>query len=80
VTFAMYHELVVSHRSLFHTRAMHIEARESTALRAVLDTHVLASDGEHYLARFTLVRREGRWWIDDLRWGLAEQDTSVIHT
>ncbi len=69
VSFEMYHELVVTHASLFRTRIVSVSSSESSTNRVVLDTRLLASDGERYLARFTLVRAGERWWIDDVRWG-----------
>ncbi len=69
VPFEAYHELVVTHRRLFRTREVRIASREETGERATLETHTLTESGERYVARFTLVRAEGRWWIDDLRWG-----------
>jgi hypothetical protein len=68
VPFESYHQLVVTHWRMFHTQVTAFDQREAAAGRAVLDTHLVAADGERYLARFTMVRAEGRWWIDDLRW------------
>jgi len=79
VSFDAYHELIVTHRRMFRTRLLALSSRESSGDRAVLDTRLLAADGEHYVARFTLVRAGDRWWIDDLRWGSeAEQRRGVI--
>lgn len=81
VTFEMFHELVVTHRQIFRTARMEFDTAEAADDRAVLDTHLVSADGERYLARFTLVRREGRWWIEDLRWALEDNDEeSVIRT
>jgi hypothetical protein len=77
VSFELYHELVVTHSAMFHTRVVSVSHQESSGNRIVLDTRVLASDGEHYVARFTLVRLENRWWIDDLHWG-ADTDRRTI--
>ena len=68
VSFELYHKLVVTHAEMFRTRAFSVSHQESSGDRIVLDTRVLASDGERYVARFTLVRLENRWWIDDLHW------------
>ena len=78
VSFEMYHELVATHREMFLTEALDFATRESSRERTVLETHIVSADGEHYLARFTLVRLEGRWWIDDLRWGLDGDEDSLI--
>jgi hypothetical protein len=77
VEFRAYHELIVSHRQMFRTREITFQDRERWSDRAVLDTRVLSLDGEQYRARFTLVRLDGRWWIDDLRWGSARADLRI---
>jgi hypothetical protein len=79
VSFALYHELVVTHSEIFRTRLLSLNLKENSPDRAILDTRLLAADGEHYVARFTLVRAGNRWWIDDLHWGSeADQQRGVI--
>lgn len=68
VSFEAFHQLVATHGQVFHTRLLRFGKDEESGQRAVLETHLLAEGGEHYLARYTLVRAEDRWWIDDLRW------------
>lgn len=77
VSFEAYHQLVVAHRGMFRTRELRFTRNEESSERAVLEAHLLAGGGGRYVARFTLVRAEGRWWIDDLRWR-AERDHSDI--
>lgn len=77
VSFEAYRELVVTHRRMFRTRKLRFSRHEESGERAVLETHMLTQGGERYVARFTLVRSESRWWIDDLRWG-AEPDHSEL--
>lgn len=69
IPFEAYHQLVATHREMFRTQAVEFRSTEVTEKRAVLETRLLAADGERYLARFTMVRLAGRWWIDDIRWG-----------
>jgi hypothetical protein len=69
VPFEAFHDLIASHWRIFRAQKIQVERREETRVRAVLDTHILAADGERYLARYTLIETEGRWWIDDLHWG-----------
>lgn len=78
VSFELYHELVVTHSAMFRTRIVSVRQQETSGNRIVLETRVLASDGERYVARFTLVRVENRWWIDDLRWGADTDRRNVI--
>jgi hypothetical protein len=75
VSFNVFHELVVTHREMFLVADATFQETEDSGDHAVLESSITASDGEHYRARFTMVRIDGRWWIDDLRWGLAEDDT-----
>jgi len=69
VPFDAFHKLVATHWTMFRAREIKFESREASSVRAVFDTHIVSSDGERYLARFTVVEAEGRWWIDDVRWG-----------
>ena len=79
VTFEIYHQLVVTHVRMFRTRLVALKSRESSVDRAVLDTRLLGADGERYIARFTLVRADGQWWIDDVRWSSeADQRRNLI--
>jgi hypothetical protein len=78
VEFRAYHELIVAHRQMFRTREVAFHDRERGSDRAVLDMEVLSLDGEHYRARFTLVRLDGRWWIDDIRWGTLPEERQRI--
>jgi hypothetical protein len=77
VSFDVYHQLVITHRDMFLIADARFEEAEDSGDRAVLESSITASDGEHYRARFTMVRIDGRWWIDDLRWGLEEEDTLI---
>jgi hypothetical protein len=33
-----------------------------------LEIYLHGADDKDYRARFTLIRTEGRWWIDDVHW------------
>ena len=68
---------MVTHRRIFRLREFHFNRTEQSGGRAVLETRLVAADGERYVARFTLVRADGRWWIDDLRW-VAESHRLTI--
>ena len=79
VPFEAYHRLVVTHRDMFRTESVQIQVKETAGNRTILLGQMVSADGEHYVAQFTMVRWEGRWWIDDLRWALAP-DTNLIIT
>jgi len=70
VPFDAFHDLVTSHLAMFRARKVDFESREESHARAVLDTHILSTNGERYFARYTVIQIEGHWWIDDIRWGL----------
>lgn len=69
VPFRAFHELVAAHPAMFRARRVEFGRREESSVRAILDTRIVAADGERYVARYTLIVIEGHWWIDDLRWG-----------
>ena len=78
ISFQDYHQLVVTHRQMFRTRLVKLTSRAESRERAVLDIRVVAADGESYRARFTMVRADGRWWIDDLRWAAETEQRTLI--
>lgn len=68
VPFEAFQELVVTHRAMFRTRVVRFRTGEQAADHAVLNTDIVSADGSRYIARFTLLRSGGHWWIDDVRW------------
>jgi hypothetical protein len=78
VPFEAFHELVATHLSMFRARKVDFESREESHARAVLDTHITSTNGERYLARYTLIQVEGHWWIEDLRWGPEPQPPAHV--
>jgi hypothetical protein len=77
VPFEAYHQLVTTHREMFRTAGVTFSARDGSGARTVLEGQVESADGERYRALFTMVRIRGQWWIDDLRWGLAESRSKL---
>jgi Domain of unknown function (DUF4864) len=80
VPFNEWRELVVTHWRVFRTRELRFGDNEQSNGRAVLETHLLAESGDRYVARFTLVRAEGRWWVDDLRWSQETDERGRVST
>ncbi len=74
VPFSEWRELVVTHWRVFRTRELRFGENQESGGRTVMETHLTAQSGDHYVARFTLIRQDGRWWVDDLRWS-READT-----
>jgi len=75
VPLATFRKLVTAHRDMFHTEEQDVKTRSSSADRVALDIHVSSDDDEDYVAEFILVRVQGRWCVDDLRWAVDESDT-----
>jgi len=71
-----YEQLVSSHRAMFRTHLLSIATPAQQESVAVLDTRLAASSGAQYRARFTLVRIDGRWFIDQVRWSDAPNPAS----
>ena len=68
VSFEAYHQLVLTHRRVFLTRQYRVTRLEEKGGKTLLEAQLTSTNGQHYLARFTLVNTAGRWWIDDLHW------------
>lgn len=66
--FDTYEAFVAQHSEIFQTRNVEFRQQVQSNQRAFLVARLLAADGASYVARFTLVRSDGRWWIDDFRW------------
>ena len=74
VPLASFRSLVRTHRDMFHTEEQNVRTRSETKDRVLLDIHVSSDDDEDYVAQFTLVRLDGRWWVDQLHWSFDEDD------
>lgn len=75
VPLATFRRLVVAHHDMFHTEEQTVSTRSTSEDRVVLDIHLSSDDDEDYIAEFTLVRLQGKWCVDDLRWALDQNDT-----
>jgi len=76
VPLATFRKLVKAHRDMFHTEEQDVTTRSKSDDRVVLDIHLSSDDDEDYIAEFTLVRLQGKWCVDDLRWALDESDNT----
>jgi hypothetical protein len=75
VPFENYHALVSQHRRVFLTRQYRVTRRDELRGQIVIQAQLVTVNGQHYLAKFTLVQAAGKWWIDDLQW--AAQSVQV---
>jgi hypothetical protein len=68
VSFDVWHQLVVTHWRMFHAEVLRAGTPAQSGLHTTLEIHLRGADDKEYRARFTLIRLEGRWWIDDVHW------------
>lgn len=80
VSFDLWHELIVTHWRMFHGEVLRSGAPAQTGLGVTLEIHLRGSDERQYRARFTLIRRLGRWWIDDVHWAEEADEQNTERT
>jgi hypothetical protein len=68
VSFDNWHELFVRHWRMFHADVVRAESPEYSGPGVTLEIFLRGADDKDYRARFTLIRTDGRWWIDDVHW------------
>jgi hypothetical protein len=68
VSFDTWHQLFVAHWRMFHADVVRAETPDFSGPGASLEIYLHGADGKDYRARFTLIRTDGRWWIDDVHW------------
>jgi hypothetical protein len=68
VSFDTWHELFVRHWRMFHADVVRAETPAIDGPGVTLEIYLHSADDRDYRARFTLIRTEGRWWIDDVHW------------
>jgi hypothetical protein len=73
VPYENYHALVSEYRRAFLTRAYRVTRRDEIRGRTVIEAQLVTVNGQHYLAKFTLVQTAGKWWIDDLHWAAQSE-------
>ncbi len=68
VSFDSWHELFVTHWRMFHADVVRAATPEYSGPGVTLEIYLHGADDKDYRARFTLIRTDGRWWIDDVHW------------
>src|ERR1700684_2818254 len=68
VSFDTWHELFVRHWRMFHADVVRAETPAYDGPGVTLEISLHGADDKDYRARFTLIRTDGRWWIDDVHW------------
>lgn len=68
VSFDAWHELCIAHWQMFHANVVRADQPELRGAGVLLEVYLRGADAVNYRARFTVVRADGRWWIDDVHW------------
>ena len=68
VSFDTWHALFVRHWRMFHADVVGAETPAYSGPGVTLEIYLHGADDKDYRARFTLIRTDGRWWIDDVHW------------
>ncbi len=68
VSFEMFEATVHAHGAMFCATSVRKESEIETLARAEIKLRLETAGGDRFLARYTLVAIEGRWWIDEMHW------------
>ena len=80
VPFAAFQEIVRAHGGMFRAKTIAIEEIARSYSRHEMRVRIGAADGEHYVARYSTILIEGRWWIDAMRWRVDETPPERVFT
>jgi hypothetical protein len=80
VSLDAFREVVATHGEMFHAKSIAIEEVSSSFSREEMRVRIAAADGQRYVARYTAVFIDGRWWIDAMRWHADEESPERVFT
>jgi len=80
VSFDTWHELFVTHWRMFHADVVRAETPAYNGPGVTLEIFLHGADDKDYRARFTLIRSDGRWWIDDVHWTQEPEEREFSRT
>jgi len=80
VPFAAFQEIVRAHGGMFRAKTIAIEDIAKSYARDEMRVRIGSADGEHYVARYSTILIEGRWWIDAMRWSVDEAPPERVFT
>ncbi len=80
VTFDTWHQLFITHWRMFHADVLRAEPPLQSGPGVTLEIYLHGADDKDYRARFTLIRTDGRWWIDDVHWTEEADEHDVSRT
>jgi len=78
VPFEAFDALVREHGAMFRTTSIRKETKFATLARSEITLRLESETGDRFVARYTLVIIEGRWWIDEMRWHVDSQPADRI--
>ena len=80
VSFDAWRELVITHSRMFHADVVRTGTPAQAGPRVNLEIFLHGTDEKDYRARFTLIRADGRWWIDDVHWTETSAERDFART
>ena len=80
VSFDVWHQLIVTHWRMFHAEVLHSGTPANAGPGVTLEIYLHGADDKEYRARFTLIRTDGRWWIDDVHWAEEPDQHDISRT
>jgi hypothetical protein len=80
VSFDTWHELFITHWRMFHADVLRAEPPSQSGPGVTLEIYLHGADDKDYRAHFTLIRTDGRWWIDDVHWTQEADERDVFRT
>src|SRR5579863_3214805 len=80
VSFDVWRQLIVTHWRMFHAEVLHSGTPANDGPGVTLEIYLHGADDKDYRARFTLIRTDGRWWIDDVHWTEEADEHDVSRT
>jgi len=75
-----FREVVATHGEMFRAKTIAIEEVSSSVSREEMRVRMGAADGQRYVARYTAVFIDGRWWIDEMHWHADEESPGRVFT
>jgi hypothetical protein len=72
VSLEAFQRVISTHGEMFHAKTITIEEIAQSISRDEMRVRIGAADGQRYVARYSAVFIDGRWWIDAMHWRLDE--------
>ncbi len=79
-SFAAFERMVSTHGGMFRATRLPIEDIAKSIPATKCACALAPADGQHYMAHYSTVLIEGRWWIDAMRWRGDEAPPERVFT